>query len=276
MKTRNPASAELFYAERPHVQSLSEFAEWISDQHVWSDFEAEWGEFIPDIFTAIQSLTHRSFYNENQVLCVGHNERLEFLGDAILDAIIVTELFLRLPEESEGILSRLKNTLVNENFLGELSRFIGLNHLILVGKGELSNNGLGRDSILSDAFEAFLAGIYICHGQQKARAFVLKAVELYQEIKNIKLFDPVILDSFDAKSRLQEKVMKVFKRPPRYISEDLAENENTYRVKLMVEDKEILFLEGNSKKKLEQRLAYEVLHKDLLNQYFSEEFSHVD
>jgi len=138
-----------------------------------------------------RAMTHRSASGK-------HNERMEFLGDSILGLVISDALYHRLPEASEGYLSRLRASLVNESVLAELSAELHLGDLLNLGTGEIKSGGVNRKSILADAMEALIASVYLDQGLEAANSFVLKLYESRLEIlpKEEELKDP--------KSRLQE------------------------------------------------------------------------
>jgi len=138
-----------------------------------------------------RALTHRSLGRDN-------NERLEFLGDAILGFVIADSLFQRFPEASEGLLSRLRSSLVKREALAELARDLGLSDHLLLGPGELRSGGHSRDSILADALEALFGAIHLDAGYQGARQVILT---LYHE--RLQGLDPATQQK-DPKTRLQE------------------------------------------------------------------------
>ncbi|HJL80005.1 MAG: ribonuclease III [Gammaproteobacteria bacterium] len=149
-----------------------------------------------------RALTHRSHSSENY-------ERLEFLGDAVLDMVLSEALYKHFPELEEGRLSRMRAHLVNQKALAEIARGIELDKHLILGKGERTT-GKNRDSILSDSLEALIGGVYIDGGFEKVQAIILK------------LFDAMILeinpdDLFqDSKSGLQEALQKNNMELPRY------------------------------------------------------------
>ncbi len=138
-----------------------------------------------------QALTHRSYSNNN-------NERLEFLGDGVLNFIVAHQLFDRFPKLPEGDLSRLRAQLVKEATLFEIAQTLKLGELLNLGEGELKSAGWRRPSILSDALEAIIGATYLEGGFSAAEALVLK---LYTE--KLDKIDPKVIDK-DAKSKLQE------------------------------------------------------------------------
>src|SRR5512135_3266560 len=108
-----------------------------------------------------QALTHKSFHNENPGLSTGHNERLEFLGDAVLDLALSDILMHELPEASEGELSKLRASLVNESVLAEISREFGFDRVLRLGRGEVQSQGAKKPRLLASVFEAFTGAIFL-------------------------------------------------------------------------------------------------------------------
>jgi len=138
-----------------------------------------------------RAMTHRSASGK-------HNERMEFLGDSILGLVISDALYRRLPEASEGYLSRLRASLVNESVLAELSTELKLGELLNLGTGEVKSGGVNRKSILADALEALIASVYLEHDLETASHFVLTLFE--SRLKTLPQEDELK----DPKSRLQE------------------------------------------------------------------------
>jgi ribonuclease III len=155
-------------------------------------FMTEIGYHFTEIDWLYRALTHRSYSPGI------NNERLEFLGDAVLSAVIAEELFLRDREIKEGKLSRMRAALVNGDILAELGKNLGLQHFIRLGSGEQKSGGRERDSIMSDAFEALIGAIYIDSGMSEAKQFVRA-----QYAEKLKTMSSLTLVK-DAKSLLQE------------------------------------------------------------------------
>lgn len=141
--------------------------------------------------TFVRAITHRSADGK-------HNERMEFLGDSVLGLIITTELYKRIPRASEGYLSRLRASLVNENALAHIAADLAIGDFLRLGPGELKSGGFRRKSILADAFEALIGCIYLEQGLDAARQFVLAAYG--NRLEHL----PSEHDLKDPKSRLQE------------------------------------------------------------------------
>ena len=199
-----------------------------------------------------QAFTHTSFSHEFNV---PHQEQLEFLGDAVLQLLLTDEIVKQFPEEKEGQLSKLRSAIVNEKSLAKIALGLGLNELIIVGKGEFKKKLFQQDTVLADTFEALLAQIYRYHGLEFTRSLYLEWLSKY--IPNA--FDKNFLIDFDAKSKLQERVLAKYKILPRYTSVDRG---NEFEIFLWVND--VIVAQGiyPSKKIGEKELAQEVLRKE--------------
>ena len=156
-----------------------------------------------------RALTHRSAGSEN-------NERLEFLGDSIVNMVVADALYQRFPDQNEGVLSRLRASLVCEPSLAQLARNIRLGDALVLGAGEKKNHGNRKDSILSDAYEALIGAIYLDGGFDAAKAFVLEQFEDKLNRPSDEIF------AKDAKSRLQEMIQKRFHEVPHYEMKNIS------------------------------------------------------
>ena len=197
------------------------------------------------------ALTHRSASSKN-------NERLEFLGDAVLGQVISIELFLRFPEAAEGELSRMRASLVKGETLAKISRELDLGEYLNLGSGELKSGGFRRDSILADAFEAIIGAVYIDSDRQIAHDFVMRFLSgrLQQCDPNRVLKDP--------KTRLQEYLQAQGEPLPDYevISINGQAHEQTFKVACHISRlQEQVSAEGASRRKAEQFVAQEVLNR---------------
>ena len=150
-----------------------------------------------------RAMTHRSASGK-------HNERMEFLGDSVLGLVISDALYQRLPEASEGYLSRLRASLVNESVLAEISTELQLGELLNLGTGEVRSGGVNRKSILADALEALIASVYLDQGIKVATSFVLALFE--SRLKTLPQEDELK----DPKSRLQEYLQSRGHNVPEY------------------------------------------------------------
>jgi len=203
-----------------------------------------------------EALRHASYAHEQEGADSHDNERLEFLGDAVLD-LAISHLLMQLFESAkEGDLSKFRASVVNEKVLSQVAREIGVGEVLLLGRGEDMGGGRGKPSILADALEAVLGAIYLDSGFDSTMAIV----EL--------LFKPLIsnLDSWksmeDYKSLLQEYTQNVFKSRPEYlvIHESGPSHDKLFRVAIYLRGKVLAEAEGKNKKEAEQKAAREAFH----------------
>ena len=120
----------------------------------------------------LQSLTHRSYLNENPDFALGHNERLEFLGDAVLELIVTEELYKRFPDKPEGDLTSFRAALVNANMLADVASALGVNDFLLLSRGEAKDVGRARQYILANAVEAIIGAVYLDKHYEVTQAFI--------------------------------------------------------------------------------------------------------
>ena len=147
-----------------------------------------------------QAVTHRSFYFENRDTSPGHNERLEFLGDAVIDLAISDQLMRLYPEETEGVLSKWRASLVNEASLAEISHTLQLSKYLKLGKGELMAQASLRPRLLASALEAVVGALYQDGGWESAKSFIFSTfAEPIRQVSSTHDFEA------DYKTRLQEK-----------------------------------------------------------------------
>ncbi len=201
-----------------------------------------------------ESLRHSSYVNELNEPGLKDNERLEFLGDAVL-SLTVGHMLIRLhPGLNEGDLSKMRANLVNEFQLAGVAREIDLGSYILLGKGELQTNGRQKNSILADSYEALVAAVYLDGGFEAAVKIIEKQFEsLFSFIKES-------TDSCDYKTRLQELVQKKYGATPDYsvICESGPPHDKTFVARLRIEDVSTEGM-GKSKKMAEQDAAGKAL-----------------
>lgn len=159
------------------------------------------------------ALTHPSFRYENQVKGLDHFDRMEFLGDAILNEVICHRIYNSFQDADEGLLSRLRSTLVSRKILIKIARTLKLNTFIRLGRGfKRSSPAFLKAKILADVFEALIAAVYFDRGKKAAERFILKNFEGYFDIKKLFRLDP------NPKSTLQEVSQKYWKKLPQYDS----------------------------------------------------------
>ena len=205
----------------------------------------------------IEALTHRSYLNEHREYTGSHNERLEFLGDAVLELAVTDFLFKKFPAKPEGELTSYRAALVNTVSLAESAQALGINEYLLLSKGESKDTGRARDVILADAFEAIIGAIYLDSSYANAEAFIAK--NLYSKI------DDVIAKRTyqDAKSRFQEIAQEKRGITPSYetLSEIGPDHNKRFTVGVFIGDSEIARGVGQSKQEAEQSAAQAGLDK---------------
>lgn len=149
-----------------------------------------------------QSLVHRSYLNENPRFRLSHNERLEFLGDAVLELIVTEILFLKHPDKPEGELTSLRAALVNSKMLAHIADMLGLNNFLVLSRGEAKDVGRARQFILANAFEAVVGAIYCDQGYPAAKGLIERAlIPKLEDVLAEKLYQ-------DPKSRFQEEAQE--------------------------------------------------------------------
>jgi ribonuclease III len=207
----------------------------------------------------VEALSHSSYVNETPQQELRDNERLEFLGDAVLNLVIGHILMKKFPEINEGDLSRFRAHIVNESQLATIARAIGLGEFILLGKGEIQTNGHDKNSILANTLEAIIAAVYLDGGFNVAFDFVGRH---FEAALNIKVDAGV---HSDYKSRLQELVQVTSNEPPQYqiIEASGPDHDKTFRTRLQIGEIETEGI-GKSKKLAEQDAARKGL--DVLQQ----------
>jgi len=202
----------------------------------------------------VQAFIHTSFSHEFNV---PHQEKLEFLGDSVLQFILTEELFKKFPNAKEGQLSKIRSSLVNEKILAQMARGLGLNELILVGKGEFKKNLFEQSSVLADSFEALLAQVYQFQGLEFTKSLLLTWINKFVPGG----FEEDFLEQFDVKSKLQEKVLAKYKKVPRYTSENKGDE---FQITLWIDDAPVTSGIFSSKKIGEKELASEILKKGII------------
>jgi ribonuclease-3 len=204
-----------------------------------------------------QALTHKSYLNETRDRFIQDNERLEFLGDAVLDLVISEELGVRFPEAPEGELSKMKAKLVSEISLSKVARSLDLGRFLRLGRGEERTRGREKRSILADALEALIAALYLDAGLALAREIVL---EHFSEV----LADLLRPGSrIDHKTELQELCQQTFEVLPRYqtMRESGPDHQKLFEVRIEINGEVFGTGTGWSKKEAEQNAAKAALDR---------------
>lgn len=199
----------------------------------------------------LQALTHRSYLNENTEWHLDHNERLEFLGDAVLELVVTENLYENYPDKPEGDMTNWRAALVNAVMLADISKKFDLNEYVLLSRGEAKDVGRARQFILANAIEALIGAIYIDQGYESSKKFILKfvMVELDEILKN-KAYK-------DYKSKFQEESQDKVGITPTYevIKEWGPDHAKTFKVGLFLEKELISEGEGLSKQEAQQEAA---------------------
>ena len=206
----------------------------------------------------IQALTHSSYANEKRMKKHSDNERLEFLGDAVLEIISSEFLYRQFPDLPEGELTKMRASLVCEATLADSTKEMHLGDYLLLGKGEDHTGGRKRKSILSDALEAVIGAIYLDGGFASAKEFV------FQYILHKQLF-------YDSKTILQETVQARGMGAPLYelVLETGPDHDKLFQVELYIDQKKVSTGKGHTKKSAEQEAAYHALVQ--LNGHYTED-----
>ncbi len=223
----------------------------------FSTFAKQLGLSFNNLDLLIEALTHRSYLNEHRDYTGAHNERLEFLGDAVLELAATDFLFKKFPAKPEGELTAYRAALVNTVSLAESAQALGINDYLLLSKGESKDTGRARDVILADVFEAIIGAIYLDSGYEAAEAFIAK--NLYTKIDDV-----IAKRSYqDAKSRFQELAQEKRGVTPNYetLSEVGPDHNKRFTVGVFIGASEIARGEGASKQEAEQSAAQNALNK---------------
>ena len=221
-------------------------------EEMLGEVEGRLGYCFADKGLLRQAFTHSSYANEMKINKYGDYERLEFLGDAVLELVTSDFLFRQRKENSEGKLTKLRASIVCEPALAFCAREIALEQYILLGKGEETTGGRGRDSIVSDVMEAVIGAIYLDGGLTEASAFIHRTV--LSDLKHKQLF-------YDAKTTLQEIVQQENNGTLHYklVREDGPQHEKIFDVEAYVGETKVGEGSGHSKKAAEQQAAYQAL-----------------
>lgn len=220
----------------------------------WKECQTVIGYQFKDENLLRQALTHSSFANEKYLKKHSDNERLEFLGDAVLEVSSSEFLFFHYPDLSEGDLTKLRASLVCEPTLAACASQLHLGEFIYLGKGEEQTGGRARKSILSDALEALIGAIYLDGGFSEAKRFVQEFI--LTDIEHKKLF-------YDSKTSLQEFVQGNYEEKLNYclLEETGPDHDKHFTVEVRIGERPIGVGSGHTKKAAEQEAAYQALLK---------------
>lgn len=200
----------------------------------------------------LQAFVHRSYVFENPDLSLTSNERLEFLGDAVLNFLVAEHLYLRFPNSPEGELTLLRAALVRLETLADWARRLGLGGALLLGRGEEAAGGRDRTINLGRCFEAVMASVYLDGGLEGVRSVVLPLVDAALAGER-----PLPVEIKDAKSRLQELVQKEYRITPRYrtLSATGPDHARWFTVEVLAGSQVLATGEGHSKAAAQQKAA---------------------
>ena len=221
----------------------------------FSKFEEKINISFKDKNLLKQAFIHRSYINENPKSGINHNERLEFLGDAVLELSITEALYKKYPRETEGELTSYRSALVNATIISEVAQDLGMNDFLLLSKGEAKDIGRARQYILANTFESFVGSLYLDQGYEKARGFLEKSLLPYlKEIIDKRLY-------LDPKSHLQQLVQDQKGITPIYrvLSEYGPDHAKSFSIGAFIDEKLLGEGSGSSKQAAEQAAASSAL-----------------
>jgi len=202
-----------------------------------------------------QAFIHRSYINENESSALAHNERLEFLGDAVLELSVTDFLYKKYPNHTEGELTALRSALVNAVIISSVAESIGMNDYLLLSKGEAKDRGKARQYILANTYEALIGAIYMDQGYAAADFFITETLlPKTEEIVDKKLWR-------DAKSLVQEKAQEFVQCTPMYkvLEERGPDHDKHFTVGIYFNTEQIALGKGKSKQEAEQAAALAAL-----------------
>lgn len=221
----------------------------------FSQFEKKTGIVFNDKKLLEQAFIHRSYINENSGSSLCHNERLEFLGDAVLELIVTDHLYKKFPDSNEGDLTAYRSSLVNAVIIGEVAMGMGMNEYLLLSKGEAKDIGKARGYILANTYEAYVGAVYLDLGYEIAKNFIAKT--LFNKI------DTIVAKKLwrDPKSLVQEKSQEFLNVTPSYkvISEAGPDHDKHFTIGIFFGEDLIAEGKGKSKQEAEQMAAQKAL-----------------
>lgn len=221
----------------------------------FSAFEQRIGKTFRDKRLIETAFTHRSYLNENRRPGAEHNERLEFLGDAVLELVVTEFLFAKYPTKPEGDLTAYRAALVNTQSISAAAQVLGMNEFMLLSKGEARDTGRARQIILANAFEALIGALYLDQGYEAAKDLI--ASQLFakaDEVVEKKLWQ-------DAKSRFQELVQERQSVTPTYqlLDQTGPDHDKRFVVGAYIGNERVATGEGRSKQEAEQDAAQKAI-----------------
>jgi ribonuclease III len=221
----------------------------------FSKFEEIAGIIFKDKNLLREAFTHRSYLNENRNFEYSHNERLEFLGDAVLELVVTEYLYEKYPDNNEGELTAYRASLVNAVILSEVAQKISVNDFLLLSKGESKDTGKARQYILANAMESIIGATYLDQGYEAAKYFIAKNLfYLIEKIVEEKTW-------IDAKSKFQEKAQEKESLTPMYksLKEEGPDHDKEFTIGVYLDETLIAEGSGKSKQEAEQEAAKKAL-----------------
>ena len=221
----------------------------------FSAFEKRIGHAFRDISLLETAFTHRSYINENRAPGREHNERLEFLGDAVLELVVTEFLYAKYPDKPEGDLTAYRAALVNTVSISDAAAKLGMNEYLLLSRGESRDTGRARAIILANAFEAVIGALYLDQGYVTAKDFIGKQLfHKTDEVVEKRLWQ-------DAKSKLQEMAQDKSGVTPTYelVNQTGPDHDKRFTIAVMIAGSRVALGEGRSKQEAEQDAAQKAL-----------------
>lgn len=221
----------------------------------FSTFEEAIGIVFKNKEVLQQAFTHRSYINENPKSGLSHNERLEFLGDAVLELVVTDHLFKTYPDHAEGDLTAYRSALVNAVVAAEVAQSLNMNEYLLLSKGESKDTGRARQTILANAYESFIGALYLDQGYDVCEVFIKKTlIPKLSDIISKKLWR-------DPKSHIQEEAQERLGITPSYevIGQLGPDHDKFFTVGIFFGDKKIAEGKGRSKQEAQQAAAQAAL-----------------
>ncbi|MBI2476508.1 MAG: ribonuclease III [Candidatus Taylorbacteria bacterium] len=221
----------------------------------FAKFEDRLGIFFKDKSLLQKAFTHRSFINENRQGALEHNERLEFLGDAVLELVATYFLYNKYRDKTEGDLTSYRSALVNAVTLSDVAASLGMNEFLLLSRGEAKDVGRARQYILANTMEAFIGALFLDQGYAAAEAFIKKHI--------LSLIEGIVANKawLDAKSFFQEKAQEIDGITPSYavLKETGPDHNKHFTVAVEIGRDRVAIGEGKSKQEAEQSAAHQGL-----------------
>jgi ribonuclease-3 len=223
----------------------------------FTPFEQSLGIVFTDKSLIQRAFTHRSFINENPRSGLEHNERFEFLGDAVIELIVTDYLFRTYPTHNEGELTAYRSALVNAIIMGEVATELNMNDYLLLSKGETKDTGRARQTILANTYESFVGGLYLDQGYDVCKKFIMDSlIPRLEEIIKSKSWK-------DAKSQVQEEAQERLGLTPSYkvVGESGPDHDKYFTIGIFFGEQKIAEGKGKSKQEAQQTAALAALEK---------------